>query len=79
MAQKLILCECSVGTDILQSPLLADHIANGYEVTSVSGYSSRDNRHMVHVLLSEPASDAADPTEDTEPTEPAAGGEEETT
>lgn len=55
MAQKLVLCECNIGTDILQSHPLADIIADGYEVTSVSGYSTRDNRHMSLVLLSEPA------------------------
>lgn len=54
MAQKLVLCECNIGTDILQSHPLAEYIADGYEVKSVSGYLTRDNRHMSLVVLSEP-------------------------
>lgn len=73
MAQKLILCEATVGSDLLQGHPLAEHIANGYEVTSVSGYTTRDNRHMALVLLSEPASrnteDDTEPSEETTPAE----------
>ena len=54
MAQKLVLCECSVGTDILQSQPLASYLAEGYEVVSAKGYSARDNRNMSLVLLEEP-------------------------
>lgn len=54
MAQKIIICEGEVGKDLLQSQPLASCIADGFEVTSVSGYSTRDNRQMCIVLLSEP-------------------------
>lgn len=54
MAQKLILCEVKATTDILEFPILARAIAEGYEVKSVSGYSTREGRHMSLVLLEEP-------------------------
>ena len=54
MAQKIIICEGEIGTDLLQSQPLAGCIADGFEVTQVSGYSARDNRQMCVVLLSEP-------------------------
>ena len=54
MAQKIIICEGEIGIDLLQRPPLAGCIADGLEVTQVSGYSTRDNRQMCVVLLSEP-------------------------
>lgn len=53
MAQKLVLCEASAGKDILEQHPLADIISQGYEVVSISGYSSKDNRHMCLVGLAE--------------------------
>jgi hypothetical protein len=59
MAQKLILCEGAIGEDLLATGPLAAAIADGFEVTSVSGYSARDNRHIVAVLLKETVVSAA--------------------
>ena len=55
MAQKIILCEVKANADILEHPILASAIEDGYEVKSVSGYSTREGRHMSLVLLEEPA------------------------
>ena len=54
MAQKLFICEGEIGEDLLQRQPLAGCIADGYTVTSVSGYSTRDNRQMCVVLMAEP-------------------------
>ena len=63
MAQKLILCEAMAGTDILaQNAEVRDSIAAGYVVSSVSGYSTPDNRHMALVLLAEPAAETTTET-----------------
>lgn len=75
MAQKLIICEGSVGEDLLQTAPLASAIADGYEVVSASGYSSKDNRQMCVVLLAEPAettttSESENTEGDTPGTEP---------
>ena len=42
-----------VNSDILQHQPLADCVKNGYEVTSVSGFSTPDNKNMCLVLLSD--------------------------
>ena len=60
MAQKLILCEASVGQDILQYGPVASAIAEGYEVSDVSCYSTRDNRDMCAVLLAEAAAEVSE-------------------
>lgn len=65
MAQKVFICEGDIGTDILQRQPLAGCIADGYVVTSVSGYSTRDNRQMCVVLLSEPTTQASENSTDS--------------
>lgn len=62
MAQKLILCECNIGSDLLEHSPLSGYIADGYEVKSASGYSARDNRHMSLVLLTSPEATVAAPS-----------------
>ena len=85
MAQKLILCEAATNVDVLaSSPAIASCLADGFTVSSVSGYTSRDNRNMCFVLLTktEVETTTETPTEET-PTEetpaasdtPAEGGE----
>ena len=54
MTQKVILCELAEGKDLLESSPVAALIANGYEVTGVSGFSTKDNRNMSYVLLTKP-------------------------
>ena len=67
MAQKLFICEGEIGEDLLQRQPLAGCIADGYTVTSVSGYSTRDNRQMCVVLMAEPETQDEDNTgNDTE-------------
>lgn len=71
MAQKLILCEAATNVDILaSSPAVAVCLADGFTVSSVSGYTSRDNRNMCFVLLTktEVETTTETPTEET-PTE----------
>lgn len=70
MAQKLILCEGTFGSDVLEHEPLAGIIAAGYEVASVSGFSTIDNRAMCYVLLAEPAS-----TDESDDSEESNGGE----
>ena len=53
MTQKIILCEVMPNADILEIPVVASVIADGYDVTSVSGYSTNDNRHMCLVTFTE--------------------------
>ena len=53
MTQKIILCEVMPNADILEIPVFASVIADGYDVTSVSGYSTNDNRHMCLVTFTE--------------------------
>ena len=66
MVQKLILCEGMVGTDVLQYEPIAGYLEEGLEVSSVSGFSTTDNRLMCLVLLSEPAAEETTPAaEDT--------------
>ena len=67
MAQKLILCEGMVNSDLLQTEPLATHIADGYEVSSVSGFATQDNRALAFVLLAEPATETE--TDDETPAE----------
>lgn len=64
MAQKIIICEGKVGEDLLHSQPLAGIIAEGYEVTAISGYSTVDNRHMCTVLLAEPATTTSSEAEE---------------
>lgn len=63
MAQKLILCEVPVGKDILEQSPLAEAISDDYAVVSMSGYSTRDNKHMCLVLLQEPEEETAETVE----------------
>ena len=57
MAQKIIICEGAIGEDLLLSQPLAGLVADGYEVTQVSGFSARDNKLLCAVFMSEPAED----------------------
>jgi hypothetical protein len=81
--QKIIICEGGTGKDLTQSQPLAGLIADGFEVSQVSGYSTNDNRQMCVVLLSKTETQPSD-EDDTEPqegdTEPQAseGGNDET-
>ena len=75
MAQKLIICEGKVGEDLLQSQPLAGIIAEGYEVSAISGYSTVDNRQMCTVLLAEPATTTTTETATTEETNGETNGE----
>ena len=61
MAQKLVLCEGTVGADALNNPLVNSLIANGGEIKAISGFSTPNNRNMCFVLLSVP-----DPTVESE-------------
>lgn len=66
MAQKLILCEAATNVDILaSSPAIATCLADGFTVSSVSGFTSRDNRNMCFVLLTK--TEVAPATEETTP------------
>ena len=60
MAQKIIICEGEIGKDLTQSQPLAGFIADGFEVTQVNGYTTRENRHMCVVLLAEPATQTSE-------------------
>lgn len=53
MAQKAILLEAIPNQDILASAPLVGLLSEGYKVTSVDGYYSKDNRPMCLVLLSD--------------------------
>lgn len=57
MAQKLILAEGIVNDDLLAHQPFAGYIANGYEVTSIDGFSSQNNKQMAYVLLAERVAD----------------------
>ena len=84
--QKIIICEGETGKDLTQSQSLAGLIADGFEVSQVSGYSTNNNRQMCIVLLSKTETQPSD-EDDTEPqgaedgndeTQPAEGGNDET-
>ena len=82
MAQKIIICEGAIGEDLLLSQPLAGLVADGYEVTQVSGFSARDNKLLCAVFMSEPAEDGGEGGDDTEPqggddTEPQGGSDTE--
>lgn len=64
--QKIIICEGGTGKDLTQSQPLAEYIADGFEVSQVSGYSTNDNRQMCIVLLSKTETQPSD-EDDTEP------------
>jgi hypothetical protein len=64
--QKIIICEGETGKDLTQSQPLAGLIADGFEVSQVSGFSTNDNRHMCVVLLSKTETQPSD-EDDTEP------------
>lgn len=66
--QKIIICEGETGKDLTQSQPLAGLIADGFEVSQVSGYSTNDNRQMCVVLLSKTETQPSD-EDDTEPQE----------
>lgn len=55
MAQKLILCEGVFGKDLTKYPPLAKAIAEGYEITGVSGIVDNSNKPMCYVKLDTPA------------------------
>lgn len=52
MAQKVILVEATIGTDLLENEPLTG-LADSYDVTSVSGFTTKDNQNMCLVTLSE--------------------------
>lgn len=54
MAQKIILFEGYAGGDLLACEPLAGLLSSGYEVSSVSGFTSLDNRPMCIALLDTP-------------------------
>lgn len=53
--QKLILCEGLVNDNLLEHAPLAALVNDGYEVVSVDGFTSIDNRQMCYALLNKPA------------------------
>lgn len=68
MAQKLILCDAAQNVDILaSSPAIAECLADGFVASSVSGFTSRDNRIMCFVLLTKTEAETTTetPTETT--------------
>ena len=68
MAQKLILCEAATNVDILaSSPAVAACLADGFTVSSVSGYTSRDNRNMCLCFVLLTKTEVAPATEETTP------------
>lgn len=61
MAQKLILCEGMYGKDLAQYPPLAEALAEGYEITGVSGVVDNSNKPMCYVKLDTPSEAASSP------------------
>lgn len=59
MAQKLILIEGIINKDALNHEPLARELAEGFEVSAISGFSTQDNKHMCYVLLKETVVSAA--------------------
>ena len=53
--QKLILCEGLMNDNLLEHAPLAALVNDGYEVISVDGFTSKDNRQMCYALLNKPA------------------------